>query len=131
MTSDAEAELGRVFGALHPEVTIAPDGGGVVATARFEPQPEHRGIRGLLHGGMAATVLDHVCARAAGAALGGPVVTGTLDLRYRHPVALDGGPYRVEVRAGRARGRAVRVAGAVLGPDGRSLVDARALFVAR
>ncbi len=119
-------EVTRVMMALHPEVTV--DGRRV--TASFEPQPEHRGNAGWLHGGMAATVLDHVCARAGAAALGRRVVTGTLELRYPQPVALDGGPYAVESEAAEPRGRMVRVTGAILGGDGRPLVEAKGLFIA-
>ena len=120
-------DVTRVMLALHPEVTI--DGRRV--TARFEPQPEHRGNTGWLHGGMAATVLDHVCARAAAAALGQRVVTGTLDLRYPQPVPLDGGPYDVEAEAADPRGRMVRVTGAILDDTGRPMVEAKGLFIAR
>lgn len=111
--------------ALHPEVSV--DGRRV--TAHFEPQPEHRGNPGWLHGGMAATVLDHVCARAGAAAMGHKVVTGTLDLRYPHPIPLDGGPYVVEAEAALPRGRMVRVTGAILRHDGLAMVEAKALFV--
>ena len=120
-------DVTRVLMALHPEVTID----GLRVTARFEPQPEHRGNHGWLHGGMAATVLDHVCARAGAAALGGPVVTGTLDLRYPHPVPLGGGPYLVEAEAAEARARMVRVTGAILDAAGRAMVEAKGLFIAR
>lgn len=120
-------DLSRVLLALHPDV----EHDGERVTAWFEPQPEHRGNPGWLHGGMAATVLDHVCARAGAAALGHKVVTGTLDLRYPQPVALDGGPYRVVAEASQPRGRTVRVTGAILDGDGRPMVEARAMFVAR
>ena len=80
---------------------------------------------------MAATVLDHLCARTASAALGGVrVVTGTLDLRYPRPVALDDGPYGLWAEHDPARGRLVRVRGAMLGADGRKMVEAKAMFVA-
>lgn len=80
---------------------------------------------------MAATVLDHLCARTASSALGGVrVVTGTLDLRYPRPVPLDAGPYDLRAEHDVARGRSVRVRGAILGIDGRPMVEARALFVA-
>ncbi len=104
---------------------------GSVGTGVFEPQPEHRGNPGWLHGGMAATVLDHLCARTAAAALGTRVVTGTLDLRYPRPVLLDGGPYRLRAEHEAARGRTVRVHGAILGPDGAPMVEAKALFITR
>jgi len=115
----------RVLGALHPTVSIQ----GRTAVASFEPQPEHRGNSGWLHGGFAATILDHVCARAAAAALGKRVVTGTLGLRYPQPVLLDDGPFRVEAHAGQPRGRMVRVRGAIYGADKTTLVEAQSLFV--
>jgi acyl-coenzyme A thioesterase PaaI-like protein len=121
-----DAAVTRVLGALHPTVELD----GTVATALFEPQPEHRGIRGRLHGGLAATVLDHVCARAASAAVGDGVVTGRLDVRYRQPVPLAGGPYPVEATVVAARGRRVRVRAAIRDTDGRALVEADALFLA-
>lgn len=120
-------DLDRVLLALYPSATIE----GRTATAWFEPQPEHRGNPGWVQGGLTATVLDHVAARAAAAALGRKVVTGTLDLRYRHPVAIDGGPYPVDATAEAPRGRMVRVAVALRDDDGRVLVEAKGLFVAR
>lgn len=117
--------VARVLGALHPKVTVE----GRTVVASFEPQPEHRGNAGWLHGGLAATVLDHVCARAASAALGKRVVTGRLDLRYPHPVLLANGPYRVEATAEEPRGRMVRVSGAIIDQAGKPLVQAQSLFV--
>lgn len=119
-------DVTRVLASLHPPVEMD----GPTARARFEPQAEHRGIPGLLHGGLAATVLDHVCARAASAALGRRVVTGRLDLRYRRPVDLGGGPYPVEATAEEPRGRRVRVHGTIRDAGGRPLVEAHALFLA-
>ncbi|MGI9596127.1 MAG: PaaI family thioesterase [Acidimicrobiales bacterium] len=118
-------DVERVLMALHPKVEIVDR----TAIARFEPQPEHRGNAGWLHGGLAATVLDHVCARAGSAALGRRVVTGRLDLRYPRPVLLADGPYRVEATAEEPRGRMVRVKGAILDGNGRPMVEARSLFV--
>ena len=120
------AELERVLGSLRPHIDVVAG----VAVARFDPEPEHRGRPGWLHGGLAAAVLDHVCAGAATAALERRVVTGTLDLRYPRPVPLGHGPYRVEARAERPRGRTVRVAGAILDAEARPLVEARSMFVA-
>ena len=121
----ADAELARVFAALHPVVTQAAGR----TSAVFEPQPEHRGNPGRLHGGMAATVLDHVSARCAAIALGQRVVTARLDLRYRHPIPLDGGPYTVEAEASPPRRRTVQVRAAILGQNRRRLVEGRSLFV--
>lgn len=120
------SEVDRVLRALRPHIEIV-DG---AAVATYEPEPEHRGRPGWVHGGFAATILDHVCAGAAALALGRRVVTGRLDLRYPNPVPLDGGPYRVEATPESPRGRMVRVAGRILDAGGRPLVEARSLFVA-
>ncbi|MEZ5225504.1 MAG: PaaI family thioesterase [Acidimicrobiales bacterium] len=119
-----EAALSRVLGALHPPFEID----GLTARAMYEPEPEHRGNPGWLHGGNAATLLDHICARRCQRARH-PVVTGTLDLRYRQPVPLAGGPYVLEATAEPSRRRTVRVAGALRRSDGTPLVEAKALFV--
>lgn len=123
-------QVTQVMMALHPAVEI-DDSGLVVGRASFSPHPAHRGIEGLLHGGLAATVLDHVCARTAAAALGLHVVTGKLDVRYPKPVPLDGGPYDVWAEAEATRGRTVRVRGAIVDQHGESMVEAKTLFVAR
>jgi len=120
-------DVTRVLMSLHPKVTIS----GNTATGVFEPQPEHRGNPGWLHGGLAATVLDHVCARAASAALGGPVVTAKLELRYRQPVSIVAGPYEVQATANAPRRTTVRVRGAICSSDGQPMVQAQALFVTR
>ena len=43
----------------------------------------------------------------------------------------DEGPYRVEAQADRPRGRTVRVSAAIVDADGRSLVQAKGLFLVR
>ncbi len=120
------SDVERVIRGLRPHIDIV-DG---VAVATYEPQGEHRGRAGWLHGGFAATLLDHVCAGAATAALGRPVVTGRLDVRYPSPVPLADGPYRIEAEPERPRGRIVRVRGSIRTTNGTALVEARTLFVA-
>lgn len=121
----------RVFMALHPSVEID----GCWGFALYEPEVEHRGNPGWLHGGMAATLLDHVSARVANAALGGPVVTGKLEIRYLRPVSLGAGPYRLEARyepakSGRSIRYLVRIEASISDESG-PLVEASSLFVPR
>ena len=124
---DGESDpVERVLRALRPRIEIV-DG---MAVATFIPLPEHRGRPGWVHGGFSATVLDHICAGGARLALDRPVVTGRLDVRYPHPVALDGGPYRLEATPEEPRGRMVKVRGFLRDGTGRRLVEARSLFVA-
>lgn len=120
----------RIMRALYPAVaTSGSVGSAVSGHADFHPQPEHVGAPGWVQGGLSSTVLDYVCARLASAALGMKVATGTLDLRYRQPVLLEGGPYRVEGSTEVPRSRTVRVSAAIHSPDGRPLVEAKGLFV--
>ena len=120
-----DAAIERVILGLHPTVTI--DGNTGIAT--FDPQPEHRGAPGWFHGGFAATLLDHFCARIASKVLDARVATGTLDLRYRQPVLLDGGPFTLTGAAADPGSRTVRVAGRIADSESRTLVEANALFV--
>lgn len=126
MSDDTE----RVMRALYPEITfVGTTGEAVSGTALFLPQPEHVGAPGWVQGGLSATVLDYLCAKMASASLGLKVATGTLDLRYRQPVLLDGGPYRVEGETRKPRSKTVRASGAILDANGRPLVEADGLFV--
>jgi acyl-CoA thioesterase FadM len=63
--------------------------------------------------------------------MGDRVVTGKLDLRYRHPVSLDESFYLVEGKAEAPRGRTVKVAAAIVDKHGKALVQARGLFVVK
>ncbi len=118
------SDVERVLLGLNPPVQID----GSTGSAVFSPEPEHRGAPGWVHGGLAATVLDHTCARVASAVLESKVATGTLDLRYRQPLMLDGGPYKVTAVAGPTGTRSVRVTGRIHQGD-RVFVEAKALFV--
>jgi uncharacterized protein (TIGR00369 family) len=66
-----------------------------VAVAEFDPDPQHRGYPGVMHGGLVATVLDE----AMGWAIYGEGVwamTARMQVRFRRSVPLD---RRLRVRA--------------------------------
>lgn len=117
---------------LYPPATISADEASQVVSGFviFTPQPEHAGAPEWVQGGLSATVLDYLSARIANEALSSKVATATLDLRYRQPVRLDGGPYRVEGSAPISASRTTRVRAAIVSADGRPLVEASGLFVA-
>jgi acyl-coenzyme A thioesterase PaaI-like protein len=99
--------------------------------AAFDPDPEWAGVPGYLHGGMAAAVLDE-CLGALSHALDDlPCMTGTLDLRYRKPVPLDGSTLRIETwREQDEPRRRCRAHGVLLLADGTAAVTASALMIA-
>ena len=127
----AKAAAKRIMSALYPDVDIAPQpSGGIKGTAIYTPEKEHTGAPGWVQGGLSATVLDFVSARIAKAALDSSIATGTLELRYRQPVLIDGGPYQVVGSCDAPHSRTVRVTAAIMSPEGRPLVEASGLFVA-
>lgn len=96
----------------------------------FTPSPEHRGPPGLLHGGLAAAVLDETMAALGWATEGVHTVTASLELRYRAPVALDGRPVRTEAWRDRPGTRRVhKVHGRLVTAGGIIAVEATGLFV--
>jgi acyl-coenzyme A thioesterase PaaI-like protein len=101
---------------------------GLVAT--FLPKPEHRGPPGYLHGGLAAVCLDETMASLSIALDKVYTVTGTLELRYRKPVPLNGSPVRIEAWRDRPEARRThRVHGRLLRSDGEIAVEASGLFI--
>jgi acyl-coenzyme A thioesterase PaaI-like protein len=96
--------------------TDSPDGR---ATGHVILGKPHEGPPGLVHGGVVATLLDHVLARAVRAA-GRAGMTATLTVTYRRPVRL-GVPLLLTAKVADADGRrtTARAAGRAAGraPD--------------
>jgi acyl-coenzyme A thioesterase PaaI-like protein len=97
--------------------------------ARCVPPLKYANQGNTLHGGIAALLLDETMA-ALGQTLDRTTnVTGTLNLRYRSPIALDGRVVRVEAwRDGEPR-RATKVFGRIVTADDVVAVEANGLFI--
>jgi uncharacterized protein (TIGR00369 family) len=104
-----------------------PDGR---ATGRVTVGKPHEGPPGLVHGGVVATLLDHVLARAVRAA-GRGGLTATLTVHYRRPVPL-GVPLLLTAEAGEGSGRRTTATARLVAEDdpGTTLAEAEGLFVA-
>ena len=70
------------------QLQFSSGGEGVQAT--FKPGPHLQGFAGLLHGGIAATVLDDVMNNLVTRTRGVLAMTGSLEVRYRKPVPITG-----------------------------------------
>jgi len=99
-------------------------------TGRVTVGKQHEGPPGLVHGGVVATLLDHVLARSARVA-GHGGLTATLTVTYRRPVPL-GVPLVVTGRLGEVDGRrATATARLVAGDDPTTtLAEGEAVLVA-
>ncbi|MGR7025901.1 PaaI family thioesterase [Geodermatophilus sp. URMC 62] len=107
--------------------TDSPDG---TATGRVAVGKAHEGPPGLVHGGVVATLLDHVLARAVRAA-GRGGLTATLTVRYRRPVRL-GVPLLLSAEMGESSGRRTTATARLVAEDDPDtvLAEAEGLFVA-
>jgi uncharacterized protein (TIGR00369 family) len=107
--------------------TDTPDGR---ATGRVTLGKPHEGPPGLVHGGVVATLLDHVLARAIRAA-GRGGLTATLTVTYRRPVHL-GVPLLAIAEMGSTDGRRTTAHARLVAEDepGTTLAEAEGLFVA-
>ncbi|MEI2727020.1 MAG: PaaI family thioesterase [Verrucomicrobiota bacterium] len=68
---------------------------GRVVQTRFVPRAEHIGFKGVVHGGILATVLDEIMVWACAVPTRKFAYCAELTVRYRHPLAPgeDGGRY--------------------------------------
>ena len=107
--------------------TDSPDGR---ATGRATLGKPHEGPPGLVHGGVVATLLDHVLARAVRAA-GRGGLTATLTVTFRRPVQL-GVPLRATAELTGQDGRRTTATARLVAEDdpGTTLAEAEGLFVA-
>lgn len=95
------------------------------AWADFHLGAAYEGPPGLVHGGVAALVLDQLLGEAAGAG-GKPGMTGTLTLRYRRGTPL--GDLHAEAAVTRGEGIKTFVSGAISDTDGVT-VEAEGVFI--
>jgi uncharacterized protein (TIGR00369 family) len=105
----------------------SPDGR---AEGRVTLGKPHEGPPGLVHGGVVATLLDHVLARAIRAA-GRGGLTATLTVTYRRPVHL-GVPLLATAELGTTDGRRTTARARLVAEDdpATTLAEAEGLFVA-
>jgi uncharacterized protein (TIGR00369 family) len=108
-------------------VTAAADGR---ATGRVVLGKPYEGPPGLVHGGVVATLLDHVLARAVRAA-GRGGLTATLTVTYRRPVQL-GVALIATAEMGATEGRRTTARARLVAEDDpdTTLAEAEGLFVA-
>jgi uncharacterized protein (TIGR00369 family) len=109
-------------------VEDVPDEGRCVG--RVVVGKKHEGPPGLVHGGVVATLLDHVLARSARAA-GHGGLTATLTVTYRRPVHL-GVPLVVTGQLGSVDGRRATATARLVAEDdpATTLAEAEAVLIA-
>lgn len=96
-------------------------------TATFTPRDEHQGYPGVLHGGIAAAVLDEVLGRVV-IGRGVWLMTARMELRYKRMIPL-GQPLTVVGRVLRETRRLLEAEGELLLADGSVAATATATYL--
>jgi uncharacterized protein (TIGR00369 family) len=96
-------------------------------TATWTPGEEYQGYPGVLHGGIAAALLDEALGRTVvGRDLW--LATAKMEIRYRNPIPI-GEPLTVIAELTRVRSRTVEARGELRLTDGRIGAEANAVYV--
>ena len=113
-----------------PLVAAGGDRPSQTIVGEIVPDERWAGPPGLLHGGLAAAMLDECMGALSHGVDHVATITVTLDLRFRRPVPLDGQVVRLEAwREQPELRRRNRVHGRLLLADGDAAVEATALML--
>src|ERR1051326_4854763 len=96
--------------------------------ADWTPRHEHVGFRGVIHGGISATVLDEIMVWAASVPKKRFYFAVELTVRYSKPVTV-GRPLLLVGRIANDRGRVIETAGELRDADGNACVKATAKYM--
>jgi len=107
------------------QITYATEKAGRVS-AHWTPTHRYEGFKGMVHGGLLATVMDEAMAKAV-VSLGLEALTGDLRVRFRHPVP-PGEPLRINGWVVSHRGRLLRLEATLCTLAGEERCHAWGLF---
>ncbi|MBM4154918.1 MAG: PaaI family thioesterase [Lentisphaerae bacterium] len=94
----------------------------------YTPPPEDNGYRGIVHGGIAMTLMDEVMTWAAILGTKRLCVAAEMTTRFRRPMPV-GVAYRFSGRVTRATARLVLAEASVTGPDGAPVATAEGKYM--
>ena len=94
----------------------------------YTPPPEDNGYRGIVHGGIAMTLMDEVMTWAAILGTRRLCVAAEMTTRFRRPMPV-GAAYRFSGRVTRVSPRLVLAEASVTGPDGEAVATAEGKYM--
>lgn len=102
---------------------------GRIVTARFQPRAEHIGFKGVVHGGLTATVLDEIMVWACAVATRQFAFCAELNVRYLQPLS----PHEETVVTGELtanrKGRIFEAKGALQNAAGQTVAEATGKYL--
>ena len=100
---------------------------GKTARTDYTPTNSHEGYKGILHGGIIATILDEVMIKAA-LAQDIMCVTAQMDIRFKAPAYL-GKTISFTAEVTEIKGRIITTSGRALSADGKILAEATGKYM--
>ncbi len=100
------------------------------AKTLWTPREDHCGYKGVVHGGIAATLLDEAMGWAGWQTYHLNFFTVELKVRYKKPL-MAGVQYAVEAEMTHGRGKFYMAAGRIIGPEGEVYVEGEAKYFVR
>jgi uncharacterized protein (TIGR00369 family) len=100
---------------------------GLKAWTDYVPEQRFEGYKGILHGGIVATILDEVMIKAA-LAQGITCVTASMEVRYKAPAFLSS-RFHFEAEVTTIRGRIIETVGTMVDEKGNLVAEAKAKYM--
>ena len=100
---------------------------GEICRTRYLPADAHEGYKGILHGGLIATILDEVMIKAA-LAQDILCVTAKMEIKFKAPASVDH-ELLFEGKITEQKGRLLKTSGRVIDQSGQCYAEAVATYV--
>jgi uncharacterized protein (TIGR00369 family) len=102
---------------------------GRVVTARFQPRTEHIGFKGVVHGGITATVLDEIMVWACAVATRQFAYCAELNVRYLLPLSPDEETVVSGALTANRKGRIFEAKGMLRNAAGQAIAEATGKYL--
>ena len=102
---------------------------GRVVTAKFRPCDKHIGFKGVVHGGLTATVLDEIMVWACVVATQKFAFCAELNVRYLGPLAPDVEVFITSELVANRKGRVLEAKATIRDATGKSLAEATGKYM--
>lgn len=102
---------------------------GAIVRTRFTPRPEHNGFKGVVHGGITATVLDEIMVWACAVRTRKFAFCAVLNVRYLNPIKPGGEIILTGEMTADRKGRIYEARGTACDAGGLTLAEATGKYL--
>lgn len=96
--------------------------------AIWEPQKQFEGYFNVLHGGIQATILDEIAAWVVNTKCKTAGVTSSMNVKYRNPIFMDGGPLTIKGKIESVNRRIATIKAYIENREGKVMAEADIVY---